>query len=225
MADPGTPMRTELVDIPLVPKGGRVVRVHPRATQNIKLLPILDLVARQGITNLECGTNNLGSEVIPEDSVNTNVFMSALKRMWTRAKKWNRGGPAVKFEWTHVIRFPSEIEIQEMPNTPLRQFNYLLFTFFNTILSTQGASAQAFIDAPAITEIDKSIEELDEFVTIELGTGKPTEDNSGVFETGEGMPNTTVIGIMSPNPLQGEATVHEPTSEPPPAIPPDTADV
>ena len=226
MADeilPGSPMRTELQDIPIVPKGGNVVRVHPRATQNVKLLPLLDLIARQAIDNIECETNNLGSAVVPEDAANTQVFKDTLIRMWQRILKWNRGGPAVKFEWTHVIRFPSEVEIQEMPSTPIRQLNYQLFVLFNTVLSTQGASAQAFVDGGGIDQIQQAIDEVTDFIDVEIGTGAPT--SGGKFDTGAGMPETVAIGIVSPTPIQGEATTAEPTSAPPPAMPPDTPDV
>jgi hypothetical protein len=224
MAEPGVPMQTELVDVPLVPIGGKQVMVHPRAIQNLKLLPLADMISRQAIQNLECETNQVGSAVTPFDSQNTQVFKEAIIRLWKRIVKWNTGGAPVPFEWTHKIRFIHELEIQTMPNTPLRQLNYQLFSLFNEMLAVQGASLQAFVDAAGLDRISRAIDEVGEFIDEEIGTGAPSGNDDGKFETGAGMPTTASIGILMPTPLQGESVVAEPSSTPPPKIPPDSPD-
>jgi len=226
MADPvpGEAMATELVDVALVPVGGKQIAVHPQSLQNARLLGMGDIVSRFAIWAVESETNNVGATVTPSDSKNAQTFKATLQRMWARVIRFN-DSTNVPLEFSHPIRFMTLVELQTMKNTPFRQLNYILWRMFQTMLGQEGAKLQTFVDAGGIDEITKVIAEVVEFIDTEIGTGAEIGEDTGKYATGEGMPSLSHIGILKPTPLHGEVTVSEPSSAAPPSIPADTPDV
>jgi len=217
------PQATELVDIPLVPRGGEKINTHVQNLQNRRFLPMADLISRQALWGLECDSSNVGATVTPGDSKNTQKFLVALTRAWTRAKKFNNSHSG-SLEFSHPVRFMTLQQLQDMPNTPFRQLNYLLWHFFQLVLGQEGARLQTFIDGSAIEQIDAVMEELTEFIGTELGDGAVVDRDQGTFATGAGMPSYGRLGRLTPTPLTSNIHVDEPSAATPPEIPSDSAD-
>lgn len=217
------PMVTELVDVPIVPTGGRQIKVNARAVQNRRLLPLAAFIADTAIWMIESESNNVGSALDPTDVKNVQKFKNSMLRIWDRTKRFNRGGGNTSLEVTHPTAFPDLSELQSMANTPMKQLAYVLWDTYNTMLQHQGSKLQVFIDADAIDAIDSRLEELVDYVDVEFGTGEPTSD--GKFNTGAGMPNLSRVGRVTPSPMGGSVSVSEPSSATPPTTPGDQPDV
>ncbi len=218
-----SPQATELTDIPLIPRGGERISVHIQNLQNRRFLPMADLISRQALWGLECDSANVGATVTPGDSKNTQTFLAAITRAWVRAKKYNNSNSG-NLEFSHPVRFMTLQQLQDMPNTPFRQLNYLLWHFFQLILGQEGARLQTFIDSGAIDQIDSVMEEVTEFINTELGDGAVADREQGTFKTGAGMPSYGRLGRLTPTPLTGNVQVDEPSPSTPPELPADSAD-
>lgn len=221
---PGPSMMTQTVIKPITPQGGESIDITPATVQNRKLLPIADLVSRHTIWLLECESNNVGSVKDPKDVQNINAFKNTLERMWTRTKKFNRGGGDTQFEITHPVAFASLGELQSMPNTPARHLAYLNWHLFRTLLEKQGSKLQVFIDKAAIDDIGKAIEEIQDFIDTEFGNGSVDDANEGTYNTGEQWPDHGRLGRVVNSPMGGNVHVGEPSAALPPSVPTDTPD-
>jgi len=218
-------MQTETIIKPVVPEGGMSITLTPGTVQNRKLLPIADLVSHNTLWLIESESNNVGSVKDPKDIKNAIAYKQTLRRVWNRTKKFNRGGGDTLYETTHPIAFASLGELQSMPNTPFRGLAYLNWHLFRTLLEKQGSSLQVFIDEAAIDDIEKSVEEIEDFIDTELGTGEQSGDASeGKFLTGEQWPDFGRTGRVTPTPMGGTVHVGEPSSTAPPSVPTDTPD-
>ena len=210
-------MKTELVVIDPMIKGGAQIETNELNVANLRLQKVAVQIMRLLCFCLECDSANSNAQARPRDVRNIRSQFNIVKNELEFAYSHN-DFPAASHESNYKVQLIDQKEIQRIRNVKLYSIVTELYNLTHVMLSCDSAALQGFISETDYTDITQLITLVDDAMDYWVGNGADATD------CGIKAPAYEILGELTPTPSLAYAQMNEPSKDGPAPVFADTAD-